>query len=341
MLGIVTPATKKPDGKEPAGAQRLAVAVYDGLLGFEYGIAAEIFGLERPGLEVAWYDFQVCRIEPGRLRTSHGLEIDPGGGLADLARADTVLVPGWRNPLECPPEPFLEILQQVHQRGARLVAICTGAFALAHAGLLDGRRATTHWLHAETLKREFPRVKVDDDALYVHDGQISTSAGSAAGLDLSLAIVREDFGVAVANTVARRMVAPVHREGGQSQYAEATTPVPEDDGLTPVFDRMLAQLDESIPLEVLAREFGYTLRTFQRRFREVTGLSPHQWLSQQRVAKARELLETTKYSVEQVASWSGLGSAANLRKHLARHLGTTPRAYRSAFRAVDSGIRTD
>ncbi|MEM1207590.1 MAG: helix-turn-helix domain-containing protein [Acidobacteriota bacterium] len=320
---------------------RIAVAIYDGLLGFEFGIASEIFGLDRRGLGVPWYDYLPCRVEPGPLRTNHGLSIEPQGDLDDLIAADTILLPGWRRPPEqLPPAPFLDALRAAHRRGARMVAICTGAFALAEAGLLHGRRATTHWIHAEALQRRFPTVRVDADALYVHDRGISTSAGSAAGLDLCLAIVREDFGVAVANTVARRMVAPVHRDGGQSQYAELPSPIPDDAGLGSVLDHMLAHLDRALVVDDLARSAGLSPRTFQRRFRAQTGMSPHRWLTRQRVVRARELLESTDYSVEQVATRSGLGSAANLRKHLASHLGTTPRAYRSAFRAGD-GESTD
>ena len=314
-------------------AHRLAVAIYDNLLGFEYGIAAEVFGLQRPNLGVEWYDFLPCRVEEGPLTNTHGLVFDPPGSLEDLAAADTVLVPGWRRTLDRPREPFLEALRGAHEAGARVVSICTGAFALAAAGILDGRRATTHWLYAAELQRRFPRIRVDSDALYVHDGRVSTSAGSAAGLDVCLAVIREDFGIAVANKVARRMVAPVHREGGQSQYAEPVPPAPETQGFGPVLEWMMQRLDEELRLETVAREAGFTLRTFQRRFREVTGVSPHRWLSQQRVGRARELLETTDHNVDFIAHRSGLGSAANLRKHFARHLGTTPRAYRSAFRA--------
>ena len=316
----------------------IAAATYDGLLGFEYSIAREILGRDRSDLIADWYTFRTCRVEPGRLFTNHGLEIRPADELEDLASADTILIAGWRETLERPPESFLVAVRRAHERGARLVTICTGAFVLAHAGLLDGRRATTHWLHMDKLKRAFPRIRFEEDALYLHDrsgpGQISTSAGCAAGLDLCLAIVREDFGLSVANTIARRMVAPVHRDGGQTQYAEAPAGVAEDDNFGPVLEWMILHLDQPFVMDKIARRFGFSLRTFQRRFREITGLSPHQWFVAQRVAKARELLESSDRSVEQVATQSGLGSAANLRKHLSRHLGTTPRAYRSAFRAV-------
>ncbi len=317
---------------------RIAAAIYNGLTAFEYSLAREILGRDRRNLTADWYTFQPCRVERGRLFSNHGLEIRPSGTLEDLATADSVLIAGWRDPSERPPEPLLDALRSAHERGARLVTICTGAFPLAYAGLLDGRKATTHWLYSDMLRGGFPRVRVEEDALYLHvrsgPGQISTSAGCAAGLDLCLAIVREDFGLTIANTVARRMVAPAHRDGGQTQYAESPVGVTDDDNFGPVLDWMVAHLDQPFGMEHVARKFGFSLRTFQRRFKEITSLSPHQWLVQQRVAKARELLESSDRNVELIATQSGLGSAANLRKHLARHLGTTPRSYRSTFRAA-------
>lgn len=317
----------------------IAAAAYNGLLGFEYGIAREILGRDRSELASDWYDFLPCRVERGRLFSSHGLEIRPEGTAEQLARADTVLIAGWRDPLERPPEHFLETLRAAHARGARLITICTGVFPLAYAGLLDGRRATTHWLHAKTLHRHFPQIRVENDALYIHDnagpGQISTSAGCAAGLDLCLAVVRDDYGLRIANAIARRMVAPVHREGGQSQYVEAPAGTSQDDNFGPMLDWMVEHIDAPMAVGAVARRFGFSLRTFQRRFKNVTGLTPHQWLIQQRVTRARELLESSDQNIERVATLSGLGSAANLRKHLAQHLGTTPRAYRSAFRAAN------
>lgn len=316
----------------------IAAAIFDGLPAFEYSIAQEILGRDRRELVPDWYEFRQCRVEAGQLLSSHGFEMQPCGNLNDLEAADTLLITGWREPLERPPEPLLDALRRAHERGARMVTICTGVFVLAHAGLLDGRTVTTHWLHTETLRQAFPRIHLEEDALYLHDtsgpGKISTSAGSAAGLDLCIAVVREDFGLKVANTIARRMVAPAHRDGGQSQYAESPAGAEQDDRFGPVLDWMIVHLDHLFAMDRVAKKFGYSLRTFQRRFKEITGLSPHLWLVQQRVAKARELLESSDYSVEQIASQSGLGSAANLRKHLARHLGTTPRAYRSTFRAV-------
>jgi AraC family transcriptional activator FtrA len=325
----------------------LAVAMYDGLLGFEYGIVAELFGLVRPGMEKFWYDYQPCRVERGELRSSHGFTIQPKHGLSDLEKAHTIIVPGWRSPEVRSPAPkrsavpssaFVRSLQTAWKNGARIVSICSGAFVLGHAGLLNGKQATAHWLHLDQLQQSFPKAKVVKDRLYVRDGRILCSAGCSAGLDLCLSIIRDDFGVDVANTVARRMVAPTHREGGQSQYAapdnRPTVLSTEDEDFGPVLDWMTSNLTEPFTLDQVADQFALSLRTFQRRFRHLTGQAPLAWVNHQRINKARAILETSDLSIEQVADRSGLGSAANLRKHFKRVLGTTPRAYRSAFNST-------
>lgn len=314
----------------------IAAAIYDGLLGFEYSIVAELFGLVRPGLEDRWYDFRPCRVERGPLRSTHAAVLEPAHGLRQLQSADTVVIPGWRTPSTPPRPAFVHALQQAHDRGARLVSVCTGAFVLGHAGLLDGRRVTTHWLWADQLQELFPRADVATDRLYVHDGQIASSAGSSAGMDLCLSIIRADFGLEVANYVARRMVAPTHREGGQSQYVQPAVLSTDDEDFGPVLDWMQLHLEESWTLEQIATEFAMSLRTFQRRFRSLTGLAPLSWLNAQRVSRARSLLESTDLSVDQIAHRTGLGTAANLRKHFARVMQTTPSAYRSAFATSQS-----
>ncbi|MEZ6093966.1 MAG: helix-turn-helix domain-containing protein [Pirellulaceae bacterium] len=319
----------------------IAVAIYDGLLGFEYGIVAELFGLVRPGLEKSWYEFKPCRVERGSMSTTHGLTFEPVYGLKELAAANIVIVPGWRRPAddflphERPKPAFLESIRAAYKNGARVISVCSGVFVLGHAGLLDGRKVTAHWLHTEELQKTFPRAHVIGDSLYIHDQRISTSAGSSAGLDLCLSIIRQDFGVDVACMVARRMVAPVHREGGQSQYVEPTVLSAEDEEMGPVLDWMTMHLSETFSLNDVADRFCLSLRTFQRRFKVLTGVAPLVWINQNRINCARNLLETTDLSVEQVASRSGLGSAANLRKHFERFVGTTPSAYRSSFRSVD------
>lgn len=320
-------------GEKRQRRKTLAVAIYDGLLGFEYSCVAELFGLVRPGLEDIWYDYRPCRVERGELTTSHGLSIHPKGGLKELRQADVVVVPGWRSPSECPKAAFIEALQAAHNRGAQVVSVCTGAFVLGHAGLLRGRKATTHWLHTGSFRKQFPDVELLEDSLYVHDGSIATSAGSSAAIDLCLSIIRGEFGASVANLVARRMVASVHREGGQSQYSEPIVLEPSDGEFGAVLDWMTDNLERSINLAEVADRFALSLRTFQRRFTEVTGQSPLAWLNHQRIARARNLLEGSDLSIEQIAARSGFGTAANLRKHFARHLNVTPSSYRSAFKS--------
>lgn len=318
----------------------VAAAVYDGLPGFEYGIVAEFFGLVRPGLEKNWYDFKPCRVERGELRSTHGFSIQPKHGLKELAEAHTIIVPGWRRRTaehgkHEPPKPaFINALRTAYKNGARIVSVCNGVFVLGYAGLLDGKKATAHWLHTEELQRSFPKAKVIEDRLYIHDGRISTSAGSAAGLDLCLSMIRKDFGVEVANMVARRMVVPAHREGGQSQYVEPVVLATDDDDFGPVLDWMTKHLTESFTLGEIADHFAMSLRTFQRRFQNLTGYAPLTWVNHNRVTKARGMLEATELTIEQVAHRSGLGSTANMRKHFDRLLGTTPNAYRSTFRST-------
>ena len=317
----------------------IAVAVYDGLLGFEYGIVAELFGLVRPGLEESWYEYMPCRVERGELTTTHGLTLRPAFGLKQLASADTVVIPGWRRPgdgvlhHERPKPAFLDALQTAFNHGARIISVCSGAFVLGHAGLLDGRRVAAHWLHTDELQQAFPKARVVKDSLYVHDGPISSSAGSSAGMDLCLSIIRQDFGVDVANRVARRMVAPVHREGGQSQYVEPSVLSTDDEEMGPVLDWITEHLAEPVTLNEIAEEFAMSLRTFQRRFTSLTGVAPLTWINRKRVNLARKMLEATDLSMDQIAFQSGLGSTANMRKHFFRILETTPSAYRSAFRS--------
>lgn len=316
----------------------IAAAIYDGLLGFEYGIAAEMFGLVRPGMEKNWYDFRPCRVEKGELTSTHGLSFSPRHGLRQLVEADTVIVPGWRRPKtgddhKPPQTAFIKALRAAHDNGARIISICSGVFALGYAGLLDRKKVTSHWLHTEELQRQFPGANVIRDRLYVHDGQISTSAGSSAGLDLCLSIIRKDFGVDVASCIARRMVAPVHREGGQSQYIETPVLAVDDPEFGPIFDWLNENMAKTFTLKQVADRFSMSLRTFQRRFQQLTGCPPLNWINKNRVSLAQGLLESTDQSMEQIAHHSGLGSTANMRKHFARILGTTPSAYRSTFKS--------
>jgi AraC family transcriptional activator FtrA len=312
----------------------LVVALaYDRLSTFEFGIAVEVFGLPRPEMGPDWYRFAVCAIEPGPLRAIGGFQIMADGGLELLEQADTIVIPGWRGASKEPvPPELIDALRRAHARGARLMSICSGVFALAATGLLSGRRATTHWHYAEQLSQAYPDIEVEPDVLYVDEGRVLTSAGSAAGIDLCLHVVRADFGPEIANRLARRLVVPPHREGGQAQFIERPVP-PAREGLrfAPLFDRMRARLGEEQPVAELAAEAGMSVRTFLRRFKAATGLPPGEWLLTERLVRARELLETTGHSIESIADATGFGSAATLRHHFRARLGTSPAAYRTRF----------
>ena len=311
----------------------VAVLAYDGLCTFEFALAVEVFGLRRPELGVPWYDFRVCATDPGPLSAVGGVTLRARHGLRALEGAGMVVVPGWRHDFQEIPEGVVAALRRAHAEGARLVSICSGAFVLAATRLLDGLRATTHWRYARLFAERFPLVKLVPDVLYVDEGQIMTSAGSAAGLDLCLHIVRKDYGAAIANEVARRLVIAPHREGGQAQFVPE--PIAPSDGaspLAPVIDWALRNLRDPISVRRLARRAGMPERTFCRRFFAQIGTSPARWLIGQRVIAAQRLLETTALPVEAIAERIGMGSAANLRHHFRAHLRTTPTHYRRTFR---------
>jgi AraC family transcriptional activator FtrA len=308
----------------------VAVAVRNGTHPFELAVACEVFGLERPELGVEWYRFKVCAVGDAPVH-AYNFVLDTPYGVDDLLAADTVIVPNAGDGEDIPPA-LIDVLQRAHGEGKRLVSFCSGAFALAAAGVLAGRRATTHWMYSEKLARRYPDIEVVPDVLYVDDGQVLTSAGTAAGIDLSLHIVRCDYGSDIANSVARRMVVPPHRDGGQSQYVDLPVPSVDDTVvLGPTLDWIVDHLDEPLTVEAMAAHAMVSPRTFARRFRAVTGTTPLQWLLHQRVRQARRLLETTDLPIERIASASGLGSAANFRTHFQRVVGTTPTAYRRTF----------
>jgi transcriptional regulator GlxA family with amidase domain len=315
----------------------VAALVAHGVAPFELGVACEVFGIDRSELVDPWYRFIVCAAEPGPIRTSIGFTIDTPYGLDDIARADTVVVPAWRDVHHAPPEPILDAVRRAHARGARVVSVCSGAFILGHAGLLDGRRATTHWMYTDELAARFPAAQVDPGVLYVDAGSVLTSAGTAAGIDLCLHIVRTDHGAEVANAVARRMVVPPHRDGGQAQFVQ--TPVARcagPDDLTRTLDWATERLGEPLSVETLARRAHMSPRTFARRFRAATGTTPLQWVLQQRVLLAQRLLETSDEPVERIAEVAGFGAPATLRAHFHRAVGTSPLAYRRTFRRAAS-----
>ena len=311
---------------------RVVTVVGDYLPIFELAVPCEVFGIERPEIPGWPYTHRVAAAHPRPMAVGNGLVITPQAGLEALLDADTILVPGWEIPDRFVEPAIVDALQAAYRRGARIVSECTGAFALAAAGLLDGRRATTHWLHADELARRYPAIDVDPSVLYVDAGQIITSAGTAAGIDMCLHLVRIDLGAEAANTVARRMVVPPHRDGGQAQFVR--TPVPEcpaDDPMGPVLAWAAEHLDTPVTVDDLARRANLSPRTFARRFVEVTGTTPLQWLLAQRVLLAQVLLETTDLSVEHIAHRCGFSSAAGLRTHFQRFVGASPAAYRRTF----------
>ncbi|MFE2978876.1 helix-turn-helix domain-containing protein [Streptomyces sp. NPDC059258] len=301
---------------------------------FELACAAEVFGGDRPDLP-AYYTFEVCARRPGPLRTTIGHALLVESGLDALRTADTVVVPGWQPPGGPVPDEVLDALRAAHRRGARIVSICTGAFVLARAGLLTARRATTHWRRSGQLADSFPDVTVVEDVLYVDHGDVATSAGSGAGIDLCLHLVRSDLGSSYASQVARSMVLPPHRDGSQLPYAAPPAPTGTapgaDASLAPVLEWALTRLGTDLSVGRLAAHAGLSPRTFARRFVGQVGVSPGQWLLRQRVDAARSLLERTDLPVETIAARVGLSSAVNLRRRFRTDLGTTPGAYRRLF----------
>ncbi|MQY38008.1 HTH-type transcriptional activator RhaR [Streptomyces sp. RB17] len=324
------------DGFRP---HRIAVLALDGLLPFELGIPHRIFGRPRDEHGRHLYEVVTCSVRPpGPVETDADFAVHVPNGPEALAGADTVIVPAS---YELGPvfeegrltDELAAALARIRP-GTRLASICTGVYVLAAAGYLDGRPATTHWADAERFQRMFPRVRLDADVLFVDDGDVLTSAGVAAGIDLCLHMVRSDFGTAVANDVARRTVVPPHRDGGQAQYIERPVPDPQLSTTTTARAWALGRLHEPIQLRDMAEREAMSVRTFTRRFREEAGISPGQWLTQRRVERARHLLETTDLSIDQVAREAGFGTAQSMRQHLQQALGVTPTAYRRTFRTA-------
>jgi transcriptional regulator GlxA family with amidase domain len=316
-------------------AHRVVAVLLDGVRVLDLAAPAHFFGHLGEGR----YAFQTASLQPGPVPTSSGFAVSAEGGPKAISTADTIVVPGYAATEEPPEEALLELLRESAARGARVMSICTGALALAHAGLLDGRRATTHWADAELLATRFPAVEVDPDVLFVDEGQVLTSAGVAAGLDLCLHVVRRDHGAEVATAFARRSVVAPHRDGGQAQFIDLPLPAVEERAADLAATRAwaLERLDRPLDVATLARHALVSPRTFARRFRAETGTTPHRWLLQQRLLRARRMLEGTDASIEEVVSACGFGSAASLRAHFRRHTGTTPTAYRRTFAAAAEG----
>jgi AraC family transcriptional activator FtrA len=312
----------------------VAALLQERVAAFELGIVVEIFGLPRPEMGPDWYRFVTVAEQVGPLRATGGLQVCPEAGLEMLAQADTIVIPGWRTDGAAPTPAVKQALSQAYARGARLVSICSGAFLLAACGLLAGRAATTHWRYADRLQALYPDVEVKPDVLYVDEGQVLTSAGSAAGVDLMLYIVRKDFGARAANEIARRMVMAPHREGGQAQFIERPVPTHADDRLGSLLEAVRRRPAERWTIARMAARVAMSQRTFIRRFHEATGMRPGQWVIAARLEVARYLLESTAADLDEISRNSGFGNPAALRHHLRRRVGLTPSAYRASFKAA-------
>ena len=317
--------------------RRVATLVYPNVHIFELGIVSEIFGIRRPELPRDWYRLSFFAVERTPIETMGGVRIEPGTGIAGLRGAGTIVIPGWHIG-EDPPAPLLRGLRIAHERGARIISICSGAFVLAAAGLLDGKRATTHWSYIEMLRSRFPKVQVEESVLYVDEGSVLTSAGSAAGIDLGLHVVRSDFGAEVANELARQLVVPPHRDGGQAQYVRRPVPATSGNGgLARVLDWAIARIHQPLSVQDLAREANMSVRTFARRFCEEVGGTPHRWLTRQRLLAVQERLESTRESVDAVAEAVGFSTAMTLRHHFRHAYGISPTTYRRRFSTLQNG----
>ena len=311
---------------------RVVALAYDGLCTFEFGIAVELFGLPRPEMGNRWYRFAVAAVDDGELRATGGIRLITDGGMALLNEADTIVVPGWRGVDAPVPAALCDALTAAHTRGCRIISICSGVFVLAAAGLLNGRRATTHWRYTEILRERFPLIEVVADVLYVGADGVMTSAGSAAGIDLCLHLVREDFGVEAANTVARRLVVSPHRDGAQAQ--QVVRPVAqarESQRLGLVFDFLHQHLAASHTVGSLAQLAGMSPRTFLRRFQAATGKTPARWLLEERLQRAQQHLSHTRLSIEKIAELSGFADASTLRHHFRQQFAISPSGYRQKF----------
>ncbi|MFL6289111.1 MAG: GlxA family transcriptional regulator [Actinomycetes bacterium] len=315
--------------------QNVVALAMPGLSAFELGVVCEVFGTERSDVGLPSFDFAVVSEDAAPLRSSSGFVLTPQHDLARATEADLVCVPASESEAFASPA-VIEMLQATVARGGRVLSVCTGAFTLAAAGLLDGRRCTTHWAFVDDLQRQYPSAEVIPDVLYVDDDPVITSAGTAAGIDASLHLVRKELGTEVANGIARRMVVPPHREGGQAQYIERPVPPSDYQTLGPLLDWMNANLHEEVSVDELAVRAHMSSRTFARRFKAETGSTPHAWMTRLRVQNAERLLEQTDEPIERVAELSGFGSATLLRHHFVKQRSTTPQAFRRTFRRAAS-----
>ncbi len=314
--------------------RRVVAIAYDGLCTFEFGIATELFGLARPELGVPWYDYRVIAASGEPIRATGGVTMTASADLRHVRNAGTIVLPGWQDKDDIPPSALLAAIRTAHRRGARVMSICSGVYVLAATGLLDGQRATTHWRYADHLAAKFPKITVEPNMLYVDNGSVLTSAGSAAGIDLGLHLIRRDYGAAIAAEVARRLVMPPQREGGQAQYIRqsATMADSSDQRITETMTWALKHLDQRLTVASLSLRSHMASRTFARRFLDHHGTSPMAWVLIQRLRLAQQLLETTDRSVDDIATASGFSTAETMRHHFRRELDTSPTRYRAAFR---------
>ncbi len=315
--------------------RKVVALVYDGLCTFEFGIVAEIFGLPRPELGDDWYAFSTVSIEEGPLRAMGGIRIECSNDLDGIQGADTVVIPGWRGKDEPVPEHLCDALRKAHAGGTRLVSVCSGAYVLAAAGLLNGRRATTHWRYADDIQQKFPDIRLELDRLYVDEGYIFTSAGSSAGIDVCLHIVRRDFGAGVANSVARRLVMHAHRQGGQAQFIDQPVPVDyEADRLSDTIQFIRQNLNSPHTVKSLAARARMSARTFQRRFSALVGMPVGKWLTQQRITRASDLLQSSDANLTAISTAVGFASASRLQYHFRKTFGLSPSQYRRRFSSL-------
>jgi len=298
---------------------------------FEFSCVAEVFGLSRPEMGDSWYQFKTASVDGNPVNTQYHGTITPDVALSDIEQADLIIIPGWSNIGDNVPPEITNKLCQLHSAGTRLASICSGVKVLAATGLLNKKTATTHWQYIDALQKKHPEIDVKTDVLYIDNGSLLTSAGSAAGLDLCLHIVRKDFGSDIANKVARRLVIPPLREGSQAQFVQQPVPVNDRGVISPVLDLMHGQLDQPHPTAKLAAVLNLSERTFLRRFKEATGTTPGEWLSEARVQRAKTLLESTDFNIEMVANKVGFGTAMTLRHHFRKRLHISPASYRKQF----------
>lgn len=312
-------------------SHRVVAVAYDNLCTFEFGCTVEVFALHRPEIEGPWYDFAVCSAERNAIRAMGGIRVHTRHSLSLLDRADTIVIPGWRDADEIPPVALLTKIRAAYARGARLCTICSGVFVLAAAGILSGKRVTTHWRYAEILAQRFPDIQVEPEALYVDEGQILTSAGSAAGLDMFLHLIRRDHGARIANMVAKRLVIPPHRDGGQAQFIPRPVADTEENRISRLLDWLRAHPAQHHTLTSLARKASMSTRSLQRKFKQCTGIAPYAWLTRERISMAKELLEAGRVPLSRVAEKVGFESAESFRRHFRLIAGVSPAAYRKQF----------